>query len=147
MPRHISSGAEHPQTKQTGFFGVFFFLLVLEDQNTWTGFCIAASVCMQHRCAHVFHVTGRPSGACSSSCWGWIVRDESGDLWPGQSLMMKLSLCSGNYLTVLLSAVFISSHNYNTTHCIIQPQPVLGYSWRHAAIGTQDLRWTCKDWS
>lgn len=63
--------------------------------------------------------------ACSSLCWGWIVRDESGDLWPGQSLMMKPSLCSSNYLTVLLSAVFISSHNYNITHCVIQPQPVL----------------------
>lgn len=70
-------------------------------------------------------MTGRPLGACSSSCWGWIVRDESGDLWPGQSLMMKPSLCSGNYLTVLLSAVFISSHNYNITHCVIKPQPVL----------------------
>lgn len=64
-------------------------------------------------------------GAFSSSCWGWIVRDESGDLWPGQSLMMKPSLCSGNYSTVLLSAVFISSHNYNITHCAIQPQLVL----------------------
>lgn len=92
MPRHISSGAEHPQTKQTGFFGVFFFVFGARGLEHINWFCIPASVCMQHRCAHVFHVTGRPTGACSSSCWGWIVRDESGDLWPGQSLMMKPSL-------------------------------------------------------
>lgn len=146
MSRHISSSAEHPQSKHLAV--VFFFEEEEEQQiNRFAQRCRWSSVCMQQGHTRVWHVTGRPSGACSSSCLGWIVRDESGDLWLGPSLMMKPSLCSGNYLTVLLSAVFISSHNYDITHCVVQPQPLLWYSWRHDAIGTRDLKSTCKDLS